>query len=57
MLPPSLRLHAALTALDALERPFTDFDLERWGDNSRQKHTTRVMARFPAIFAVPLPGA
>jgi hypothetical protein len=50
-------LHAAVTALDALERPFTDFDLERWGDNSRQKHIVRVMARFPAIFAVPLPGA
>lgn len=50
-------LHAAVTALDALERPFTDFDLERWGDNSRQKHITRVMARFPAIFAAPLPGA
>lgn len=52
-------LHAAVTALDAHERPFTDFDRERWGDTSRERLITRVMARFPAIFAErgALPGA
>jgi hypothetical protein len=45
-------LRAAVVALDALERPFTDFDRERWGDTSRGRHITRVMAEFPAVFAL-----
>ena len=45
-------LRAAVTALDALERPFTDFDRERWGDTSRERHITRVMAQFPTVFAL-----
>ncbi len=45
-------LRAAVVALDALERPFTDFDRERWGDTSRERHITRVMAEFSVVFAL-----
>lgn len=41
-------LRAAVDALDALERPFTDFDRQRWGDTSRDRHVTRVRERFLA---------
>jgi len=43
-------LRAAVTALDELARPFTDFDRLRWGDTSRARHVDRVRARFPAAF-------
>lgn len=43
-------LRTTVDALDALERPFTDFDRQRWGDTSRLRHIERVRARFPAAF-------
>lgn len=43
-------LRTAVDALDALERPFTDHDRQRWGDTSRARHIERVRARFPAAF-------
>jgi len=43
-------LRTTVDALDALERPFTDFDRQRWGDTSRIRHIDRVRARFPAAF-------
>jgi hypothetical protein len=44
-------LCAAVGELDALLRPFTDFDRERWGDTSRDRLVGRVRARWPAVFA------
>jgi hypothetical protein len=43
-------LRATVDALDALERPFTDFDRQRWGDTSRLRHIERVRARFAVAF-------
>jgi hypothetical protein len=43
-------LHTAVDALDAVERPFTDFDRQRWGETSRIRHIDRVRARFPVAF-------
>jgi hypothetical protein len=43
-------LCAAVDELDALLRPFTDFDRERWGDVSRDRLVGRVRARWPAVF-------
>jgi Family of unknown function (DUF6058) len=42
-------LRTTVDALDALERPFTDFDRQRWGDTSRDRHITRVRERFPFL--------
>lgn len=44
-------LRSAVDALDALERPFTDFDRERWGEVSRGRHIDAVRARYPTVFA------
>jgi hypothetical protein len=44
-------LRTAVDALDALLRPFTDFDRERWGDTGRARHVDRVRRRFPTAFA------
>ncbi len=44
-------LRATVDALDALERPFTDFDRLRWGETSRIRHIERVRERYPAAFA------
>lgn len=44
-------LRGAVGALDALERPFTDYDRQRWGDTSRDRHITRVRAAYPAAFS------
>jgi hypothetical protein len=44
-------LCAAVDDLDALLRPFTDFDRERWGDTSRDRLVGRVRARWPEVFA------
>jgi hypothetical protein len=46
------RLRDAVNELDALERPFTDHDRQRWGDTSRDRCVTRVRARFPEVFAL-----
>lgn len=43
-------LRTTVDALDAIERPFTDFDRQRWGDTSRLRHIDRVRERFPAAF-------
>lgn len=43
-------LRAAVDALDRIERPFTDFDRQRWGDTSRGRHIDRVRERYPAAF-------
>lgn len=40
------RLRAAVDDLDELERPFTDFDRQRWGGVSRDTHITAVRAQF-----------
>jgi hypothetical protein len=45
-----VELRTTVDALDAIERPFTDFDRQRWGDTSRIRHIDRVRARFPAAF-------
>ncbi|MCX5122093.1 DUF6058 family natural product biosynthesis protein [Micromonospora sp. NBC_00362] len=39
--------------LDALERPFTDYDRQRWGDTSRDRCIIRVRQRFSAVFDAP----
>lgn len=43
-------LRDTVDALDALERPFTDFDRQRWGDTSRIRHIDGVRTRFRAVF-------
>jgi hypothetical protein len=43
-------LRTTVDALDELERPFTDFDRQRWGATSRIRHIDDVRARFPAAF-------
>lgn len=50
---PSWRqdLRGAVDALDALLRPFTDFDRARWGDTSREQRITRVRDRNPSVFS------
>lgn len=49
-------LRGAVDALDALERPFTDFDRQRWGDTSRGRHIDRVRERYPAAFGAAVQG-
>ncbi|HWM01855.1 MAG TPA: DUF6058 family natural product biosynthesis protein [Actinophytocola sp.] len=39
-------LRTTVDALDALERPFTDFDRQRWGDTSRGRHIDQVRERY-----------
>ncbi len=43
-------LRGAVDALDAILRPFTDFDRQRWGDTGRRRHVDRVRERFPDVF-------
>jgi hypothetical protein len=45
------RLADAVGALDALERPFTDYDRARWEYTTRALYITDVRARFPEAFA------
>ncbi|MGH3444855.1 MAG: DUF6058 family natural product biosynthesis protein [Nocardioidaceae bacterium] len=40
------QLGEAVDDLDELERPFTDYDRQRWGGGSRDKHIATVRARF-----------
>ena len=40
------QLKEAVDDLDELERPFTDYDRQRWGGVSRDSHITSVRARF-----------
>ncbi|TDV36050.1 DUF6058 family natural product biosynthesis protein [Actinophytocola oryzae] len=43
-------LRTAVDELDALLRPFTDYDRERYGDTSRDKNVTRVRATWAEVF-------
>ncbi|OLF19487.1 DUF6058 family natural product biosynthesis protein [Actinophytocola xanthii] len=45
-------LRGAVDELDGLERPFTDYDRQRWGDTTRDRCITRVRARFPDAFTL-----
>jgi hypothetical protein len=45
-------VRTAVGELDSLLRPFTDYDRERWGDTSRDRHITRVRAKWSEVFAV-----
>jgi len=36
------QLREAVDALDSVERPFTDYDRQRWGGTSRDSHITAV---------------
>lgn len=47
-------LREAVDALDALLRPYTDFDRERWGDTGRDRHVTRVREQWLSVLG-PLP--
>jgi hypothetical protein len=40
------RLREAVDGLDEIERPFTDFDRQRWGPTSRDTHVTAVRAQY-----------
>jgi hypothetical protein len=40
------RLRDAVDALDEIERPFTDYDRQRWGATSRDTHIAAVRARY-----------
>ena len=44
------KLRAAVNALDAIERPFTDFDRARWTYTSRERYITSVKQRYPEAF-------
>ena len=44
------RLRSAVQALDAIERPFTDFDRARWDYTSRERYISTPMKRYPAVF-------
>jgi len=39
-------LREAVDALDAIERPFTDYDRQRWGGTSRDSHITAVREKY-----------
>lgn len=45
-------LRTAVGELDALLRPFTDYDRERWGDTSRDRNITRLRDKWPGVLAV-----
>jgi hypothetical protein len=42
------KLRAAVDDLDTLERPFTDYDRQRWGSTSRDKYIAAVRAQYLA---------
>jgi hypothetical protein len=44
------RLRSAVRSLDAIERPFTDFDRTRWNYTSRERYITAVEKRYPEVF-------
>jgi len=39
------RLRDAVDRLDEIERPFTDYDRQRWGTTSRDRYITAVRAQ------------
>lgn len=48
-------LRAAVDALDAIERPFTDFDRARWDYTSRERYVTTIKKRYPEAFDTTTP--
>lgn len=44
------QLRTAVRALDAIERPFTDFDRARWAYTSRERYITSIKQRHPEAF-------
>ncbi|MPZ80397.1 MAG: hypothetical protein GEV28_08390 [Actinophytocola sp.] len=50
------QLRATVDALDEIERPFTDFDRQRWADTSRGRHIDRMRERYPAAFGKAFEG-
>jgi hypothetical protein len=50
-------MREAVDALDALLRPYTDFDRERWGETGRDRHVTRVREQWPSVFDHTVQGA
>ncbi len=50
-------MREAVDALDALLRPYTDHDRERWGDTGRDRYVTRVRERWPSVLGHTLRGA
>jgi AcrR family transcriptional regulator len=43
-------LRSSVDALDDLERPFTDYDRQRWGAVSKDRHVTAVRREYPDVF-------
>jgi hypothetical protein len=50
-------LRTTVDELDTSSRPFTDYDRERWGDTSRDRHITRVREQWPSVLGHALRGA
>ncbi len=50
-------MREAVDALDALLRPYTDHDRERWGVTGRDRYVTRVRERWPSVLGRTLRGA
>lgn len=50
-------LRTAVDELDASSRPFTDYDRERLGDTSRDRHIARVREWGPSVLGHALRGA
>lgn len=48
--PASVPGRTTRSALDQLERPFTDYDRARWGTSSRDTHITDERRRYPGAF-------
>jgi hypothetical protein len=44
------QLRTAVGGLDAIERPFTDFDRARWDYTSRERYITSIRQRYPEAF-------
>ena len=44
-------LRSSVDALDDLERPFTDYDRQRWGEVSRDRYVAAVRRHYPGVFA------
>lgn len=49
------QLRAAVGALDAIERPFTDFDRARWDYTSRERYITSIKQHYPEAFCASSP--
>lgn len=49
-------LRTAVDELDSIERPFTDHDVQRWGDTGRNRYITRVRTEYAEVFAGARPG-